>query len=39
MPENFALYSRTYDALPDDRMQVLADEIRPQSGMTERGLT
>lgn len=39
MPENFAMYSRTYDELPHGEMLRLADEIRPTLADTERGLT
>jgi len=39
MQENFALYSRTYDSLPEDRMLMLVDSICPSSEITDRGLT
>jgi hypothetical protein len=39
MPENYALYSHTYEELPDAEMQRLGGQVRPSSGITERGLT
>src|SRR5712691_8840544 len=39
MPENFALYSKTLDALPKDQMRVLSDDVCPNVEVTDRGLT
>ena len=39
MPENFALYSRTYSTLPEDHMLKLAPGAQVDAGITERGMT
>lgn len=39
MPENFALYSRRADTLPEPQMLVLADDVIPEVSQTERGRT
>jgi hypothetical protein len=39
MPENFALYSRVAETLPDARMQGLADDVSPVAADTPHGRT
>jgi hypothetical protein len=39
MPENYALYTRRYDALPTERMQSLVPGIRPAHSEKARGPT
>lgn len=39
MPANYALYTTEYDHLPCDNMRQLADDVSPEIGQTERGLT
>ena len=39
MPENYALYTRSYDALPPAKMEALAGDAALEKGQTERGMT
>ena len=39
MPANYALYSTKYDHLPRENMRQLADDVSPEIGQAERGLT
>ncbi|HKA07887.1 MAG TPA: hypothetical protein VKD71_11565 [Gemmataceae bacterium] len=39
MPENYALYTRSYDLLPQAKMEVLADGAALEKAQTERGVT
>src|SRR5215467_4530794 len=38
-PENYALYTRAYDALPAEQMRLLAGENLPSVELTPRGIT
>ncbi len=38
MPENFTLYSETYDALPDPEMQRLAQGCKPKVAKSKDGV-
>lgn len=39
MPENYALYSSSFDTLPQAAMEALADDVVPELAQTERGVT
>ena len=39
MPANYALYTTECDSLPRENMRELADDVEPEVGRTERGMT
>jgi hypothetical protein len=39
MPENYALYTRSYDTLPQANMEALAGDAALEKAQTERGVT